>query len=130
MLANAKNKFASSRPNGGGSDSMAGENFNDFMNSSPQLKITQSRAGGSGSRSTSPNQDSSPLLQVQEMLALQNQGSEVQNTSNLLKGIDIAINQKKPRTQQRSEATAARAEGTNDHEDGGDIDIDIDDIEC
>lgn len=110
---------------------MVGDNFNDFMNSSPQsLKISQSRAGGSGSRSTSPNQEkSSPLLKVQEMLTLQSQGSEVQpNTSNLLKGIDIAIHQQNLRGKQRSET--ARAAGPTDNEDGGDIDIDIDDIEC
>ena len=75
---------------------MAGENFNDFMNSSPQsLKISQSRAGAGGSRSTSPEEEkTSPLLKVQEMLTLKNQDSEAQqNTSNLLKGIDIAISQ-------------------------------------
>lgn len=75
---------------------MAGENFNDFMNSSPQsLKISQSRAGLGGSRSTSPEEEkTSPLLKVQEMLTLKNQDSEAQqNTSNLLKGIDIAIHQ-------------------------------------
>ena len=64
LLENAKNKFAESRPNGGGGDSMVGENFNDFMNSSPQtLKITKSRAGGSGSRRGSPSEEkTSPLL--------------------------------------------------------------------
>lgn len=74
---------------------MVGENFNDFMNSSPQrLKITQSRAGGSGSRSSSPDQGkSSPLLQASEMLTLQNQGSELKSTPSLLKGIDVAIHQ-------------------------------------
>ena len=74
---------------------MVGENFNDFMNSSPRRpEVTQSRAGGSGSRAGSPGQaKSSPLLQVQEMLTLQNQGSELPPTSNLLKGIDIAIHQ-------------------------------------
>ena len=110
---------------------MVGENFNDFMNSSPKrLKITQSRAGGSGSRSSSPNQvKSSPLLQVQEMLTLQNQGSEVQPTSNLLKDIDIAIQQQNLRGQQKSETKPASSKQI-DIEDGGDIDIDIDDIEC
>ena len=34
LLEDAKNQFAQSRPNGGG-DSMVGENFIDFMNSSP-----------------------------------------------------------------------------------------------
>lgn len=78
MLENAKNRFASSRPHGGGGDSAVGDNFNDFMNSSPQaLKISESRAGSSGSRRTSPSEEkTSPLLKVQEMLTLQSQGSE------------------------------------------------------
>lgn len=60
LLNEAKNQFVQSRPGGGG-DSMIGDNFGDFMNSSP-IKITKSRAGGV-SRGASPTGDkTSPLL--------------------------------------------------------------------
>jgi len=73
LLEDAKNRFAQSRPGGGG-DSTVGENFIDFMNSSPTgLKIAKSRAGGgsiSARGSPTSSSNTSPLLKVQEMLKL------------------------------------------------------------
>ena len=76
LLEDAKNRFAQNRP--GGTDSIIGDNFIDFMSSSPRnLKITKSRAGFSVSLKNSPKgSNTSPLLKVQEMLKLQNQDSD------------------------------------------------------
>lgn len=71
LLEDARNRFAQNRPGGG--DSVVGDNFIDFMNSSPTgLKIAKSRAGGTSSARGSPKAaNTSPLLKVQEMLKLQ-----------------------------------------------------------
>ena len=73
LLEDTKNRLAQNRPNGAGGNSMVGENFIDFMNSSPQsLKIAKSRAGGSASLRTSPKgANASPLLKIQQVLKLQ-----------------------------------------------------------
>jgi hypothetical protein len=69
------------------------------------------------------------------MLILKNQDSEEaqQNTSNLLKGIDIAINnQQNLRVKQKSEPARTQKSGEPLVEEVADIDnaIDIEDIEC